>query len=235
MFGRYERDFTYSDDTISIVVNRTDTIPRYVRTIGDERLEKILPEGEGRVIINPVEPVNLPVPISRHLEISFPAVVLNPKGNRSFYLTFPIEIGVFLESGGSIHVLDLFSRVRAKYSLYGLPGAGLITRWHRSGIHNTPPSIEKYSSGILELSIKNTTPDSIEVSRTVIDSGNMHLFYGDYVAMAADMEVFSPVIARTFVRDKAPVSGMQQSIELYMARKIPAVHGRGFLMEFGVA
>ncbi len=210
-------------------------MPRYVRMCGDDRVEKNLPTGEGTIIINPVEPVNLPIALSRHLEITFPTVVLYPRSDRSLYLTFPLEICVFLENGGDIHILDLFSLVPVKYSLYGSPGAGLITRWHRSGVYETPPSVERYCSGILTLTIRNTTSESIEVSRAVFDSGSMHLYYGDYVAMAADMEVYSPMIARTSVQDKAPVSGMQQCIELYMARKIPAVHGKGYLMEFGVA
>ncbi|OPY38274.1 MAG: hypothetical protein A4E35_00697 [Methanoregula sp. PtaU1.Bin051] len=161
--------------------------------------------------------------------------MLNPKSERNKYLTFPVEIGVFLESGGDIHVLDLFSLVPVKYSLYGSPAAGLITRWHKSGVYGDPPHTQKYCIGILKLKLKNTTPETIEVSRSVFDSWSMHLYYGEYMIMTADMEVYSPMIARTYVWDKPPVDGMQRCRELYMARKIPTVHGSGYLMEFGVA
>jgi hypothetical protein len=73
------------------------------------------------------------------------------------------------------------------------------------------------------------------VSRAVFDSDSMHLFYGDIVEMAADMEVYSPVIARTTVGNIPPQSCRERCIEIYTARKIPVVQGKGFLMEHGVA
>jgi hypothetical protein len=235
VFGRYGADFSYSDKNITISVERTGTPPRYVRACRDERIEKILPTGEGSVIINPVEPVNLPLPITRLLEIAFPATVLLPKSERRVFLTFPVEIGVFLEAGGDLHVLDIFSCTPAKYSLYGLPGTGQITRWHRSEVYEKAPVTDRFFLGVLDLTLKNTSAETIEVSRTVLDSNSMHLSYGEYVSMKAVMEVYSPMIARTSVDEVPSVSGMTPCIELYIARRIPAVHGRGHLMESGVA
>ena len=235
MFGRYGADLSYSDNTIAISVERVGTPPRYVRACRDERVEKILPPSEGSIIINPVEPVNLPLPLTRLLEVAFPATVLLPQSERQVFLTFPVEIGVFLEAGGDLHVLDIFSRTPAKYSLYGSPGAGQITRWHRSEVFGKAPAVDRFSEGVLDLTLKNTSAETIEVSRAVFDSNSMHLFYGEYVAMTAVMEVYSPMIARTIVDEMPAVSGMTPCIELYIARRIPAVHGRGHLMEFGVA
>jgi len=235
VFGRYGGDLTYSDKNITISVERGGTPPRYVRACRDERVEKILPAGEGSVIINPVEPVNLPLPITRLLEIAFPATVLLPKSERRVFLTFPVEIGVFLEGGGDLHVLDILSCTPAKYSLYGLPGTGQITRWHRSEVCCEAPVTDRFFHGVIDLTLKNASAETTEVSRAVFDSNSMHLFYGEYVSMAAVMEVYSPMIARTSVNEMPAVSGMTPCIELYMARRIPAVHGRGHLMEFGFA
>lgn len=235
VFGHYAGDFTYSDGIVDLRLERSATVPRYVRACGRDRVEKILPSGEGDIVINPVEPVNLPEQLTRYLEITFPPLVIPPRKERQIFLTFPLEIGVFFAFGSDLHVLDMFSCVSAKYSLYGSPAAGQITRWHRSGIFGKVPSVDRLSYGVLDLTIRNLASETIEVARTILDSGNMHLFYGEHVSMAALMEVYSPMIARTSVMETAPAAGMRQSIELYIARRIPPVHGSGHLMEFGVA
>jgi hypothetical protein len=81
------------------------------------------------------------------------------------------------------------------------PDAGLITRWHKSDLHTAKPVVSRYEEGVLELAISNSSSETVEVKRTVLDSDSMHLFYGDVVEMAADMEVFSPMIARTTCRN----------------------------------
>jgi hypothetical protein len=235
VFGRYASDFSYAAGDLAVLIERSGPLPRYVRTLQGERIEKILPEKDGTVVISPVEPVNLPRPLSGHLEIAFPAVVMPPRSERNLLLTFPLEIGVFLETGTDLHILDLFMTAPAKFSLYGSPAAGLITRWHRSALHTDVPSVDRLSFGVFTLTLKNLSSDTVEVARTVIDSENVHLFYGDYVSMAGVMEVFSPAIARTTVSSLPAAGGMEPCIELFKARKIPAVHGRGHLMEHGVA
>jgi len=235
VFGRYEGDISYTDNFVTINLERSAEIPRYVRSCCGERVEKVLSFGKGTIIINPVEPVNLPLPLTRLLEIAFPATALLPQSEQQVFLTFPLEIGVFLEAGGDLHVLDTFSRTPTKYSLYGSPGAGQITRLHQSRMYGKIPAVDRFSEGVLALTLKNTSAETIEVSHAVFDSNSMHIFYGEYVAMTAVMEVYSPMIARTSVDERITVSGMTPCIELYMAHRIPAVHGKGHLMEFGVA
>jgi len=235
VFGRYEGDISYTDNFVTIHLERSAEIPRYIRSCCGETVEKILPSGRGTIIINPVEPVNLPLPLTRLLEIAFPATAIPPQSEQQVFLTFPVEMGVFLEAGGDLHVLDIFSKTPTKYSLYGSPGDGQITRFYQSRIFGKIPVVDHFSEGVLALTLKNTSARTIEVSRAVFDSHSMHIFYGEYVAMTAVMELYSPMIARTSVDEKPAVSGMSPCIELYMARRIPAVHGRGHLMEFGVA
>ena len=234
MFGRYEADLSYSDEDVTITAARSGVLPRYTRSCRGNRVDKILPDGTGAILINPVEPVNLPEPVTRYLEITFPPVVLPPRAGRTVYLTFPLEIGVFLEAAGGIHVLDLFSLVPVKYSLYGSPGAGIITRWHESGITDGCPVVDRFRFGILTLTITNAAADVVEVSRAVFDSNSMHLWYGDSVVMNGVMDVYSPMIARTTIAETVSGRGLEKAVELYAAARIPSVHGRGYLMEYGV-
>jgi len=235
VFGRYEADLAYSDADVTLTATRSGALPRYTRSCRGHRVEKILPDGKGTIVINPVEPVNLPVPVTRYLEITFPPVVLPPRTGRTVHLTFPLEIGVFLEAAGGIHVLDLFSLLPVKYSLYGSPGAGIITRWHESGISEECPVVDRFRYGILELAITNAASEVIEISRAVFDSNSMHLWYGESVVMTGVMDVYSPMIARTTIAETVPKGRLEKSIELYAAARIPSVHGRGYLMEYGVA
>nr|WP_245249533.1 DUF432 domain-containing protein [Methanolinea mesophila] len=203
--------------------------------IGESRVEKILGNDEKSLLINPVEPINLPVPLCKHLEIAFPAIVLRPGTERKVYLTFPVEIGVFLGAEGDYDILDLFSFAPVKFSLYGTPNAGIITRWYYSRVGGSPPAPDRHREGVLELTLKNRSADYIEVSRTIFERSEMRIFYGEIAAMAAVMEIYSHVVAQTRFPPRAPFPGLTESLPLYSAQKIPVVQHKGFLMEHGVA
>jgi hypothetical protein len=235
VFGRYEGDISYTGDDVSIRLDRSRGLPRYERVCCDERVVKSLSHFTGTIIINPVEPVNLPVPLARHLEIGFPMIALPPGTSQTLFLVFPLEIGVFLVAGGDVHVLDIFSLSKSKFSLYGTSDAGVITRWHHSEVYTTKPDPDRHKAGVLNLSIRNRSAETVEVSRAVFDSDSIHLFSGDRVEMSGQMEIFSPRIARTDIRTAPPMPGMERCIEIYTAKKIPVVQGKGFLMESGAS
>jgi hypothetical protein len=235
VFGRYEGDISYKDENVSVSLDRSLDIPRYERTCRGEKVVKSLSFRRGKLIINPVEPVNLPLPLTRHLEIRFPVIALPPGTSQKLYLSFPLEIGVFLDAGGDIHVLDIFSLSSPKFSLYGPPDAGFITRWHRSDASTIKTVTDRYREGVIDLTIRNSACETVEVSRAVFDSDSMHLCYADCVEMEAVMDMYSPMIARTTFPMVPARPGMERCIELYTAQKIPVVQGKGFLMEYGMA
>ncbi|MEN6609527.1 MAG: DUF432 domain-containing protein [Methanoregulaceae archaeon] len=236
MFGRYEQDFTVSRNGISLAMDHASRPWAYLREGRGETVRKILTSPDDRIVINPVEPVNLPQEITRYLEIDFPPVILNPGIRKTVYLTFPVEIGVFLETPGIYTNIDVFSFVPAKFSLYGTPGAGLITRWHKSGLFEEAPSVTPLTEGIMELTLANESPGTIEISRGVFESYGMSLYYSpEHAAMKAMMSVFSPLVAETcFIRE--PTCGCtERAIDLFAARKFPVVQQKSFSMEYGVA
>lgn len=208
---------------------------RYSRVTSEAMVEKILGNDEKSILINPVEPINLPVPLCRHLEIAFPPVILRPRTERKIYLTFPVEIGVFLGWKGNYAILDLFSFAPAKFSLYGTPSNGIITRWYYSRTHGTPPDVDRRLEGVLELTLKNRSADYIEVGRTIFERSEMSIFYGTTVSMHAVMEIYSHVVANTRFPSRTPSPKSSSSLALYTAQKLPVVQQKGFLMEHGVA
>lgn len=219
-----------------LAMNHASSPWTYSREGACGSVKKILTSPDDRIAITPVEPVNLPQWITPYLEIEFPTVVINPGVRKTVYLTFPIEVGVFLEQKGVYTNLDIFSFARQKYSLYGTPYSGLITRWHRSGIFETVPETKPFQEGILELCLSNESPGAIEVSRGVFESYGMSIWYSpDSAAMKAAMSVFSPSVAETSFSSEPCLGCNERGIDLFRALKIPVVQQKSFLMEYGVA
>ena len=235
VFGVYDYSFQWEDERISLGIERDETLFVYNRRSGSESVEKIIRGEDGRIILNPVEPLNLPKEITKYLEFHFKPVVIQPESEQKFFLTFPVEIGVFLEARNSYNVLDIFSFALPKYSLYGSPDEGVITRHVETEIYPSLPLVkDPLVEGVMELTIKNTARTWVEVTRAVFDNVTLNIYYGDYVAMTGKMEVFSRGMAETTTLDKPFREGMKASIQLFTARQIPLADKPTFLMEFGV-
>jgi len=132
-------------------------------------------------------------------------------------------------------VLDIFSLVPTKYSLYGMPETGCITKWYRSGVYTEIPETDPLREGVVELKFRNLGSGWFEVSRAVFLNTDMHLYYGDIVSMAAVMEIWNPKLARTSFLRRPLKSNMTPSVEIYTARKIPIVQKSGYVMEQGIS
>ncbi len=217
---------------IMVEIEQVNGLQTYRRRCGDQTFERILVSKTGEVIINPVEPVNLPKRITDRLQIEFTPMVIEPGATQTVYLKFPLEIGVLLDSAKDIEVLDVFAADSQKYTLYGSPTTGLIARYHRSEVYPESPSVDCFREGVMELSITNASHEWVEVSQVVLNSTDMKIYYGDFAAVIATINILSPTLAETAFIDAPLRPGMVKSVELYTARKIPVLN-RGYLMEWG--
>lgn len=233
MYGRYDYNFHHESDDISLGIENKGGMNHYFRRIkGQSEYSKYLLSDAGRIIINPVEPLNLPAVITEYLEIEFERVFLEPYGTKILYLKFPIEIGVFAAAKKDIEVLDLFSLAKPKYSLYGTSGEGYITRWAYSEIFAEIPVADPCCEGVLHLTLDNNTREWVEISRVVFEGVGMKIYYGDIVSMIARMRILSQKNAETEFFDQPLSPGMQKSVELYTARELSVVK-RSMAMEWG--
>ncbi len=190
-------------------------------------LKKVVVAESGRVVVNPVEPVNLPKNITRFLLIEFDKpMVVEPKSSGKISLTFPIEIAVILAGKKSFEVLDVFSFVEPKYTLYGDPKNGVVCRYWRSEIFEEE---EDFVKGSLEVEISNSSSEWVEVGKLVFDVYGMKIYYGESVVAFAEVRILSEKVAETEFVDRRIG---KKSLELYTARKIPMV-GKKFVMEWG--
>ncbi len=224
MYGVYElQNFHLNIRDLELGIFEENGFRIYRR--GD--LKKVVVAESGRVVVNPVEPVNLPKNITRFLLIEFDKpMVVEPKSSGKISLTFPIEIAVILAGKKSFEVLDVFSFVEPKYTLYGDPKNGVICRYWRSEIFEEE---EDFVKGRLEVEISNSSSEWVEVGKLVFDVYGMKIYYGESVVAFAEVRILSEKVAETEFVDRRIG---KKSLELYTARKIPMV-GKKFVMEWG--
>ncbi|MFA5332695.1 MAG: DUF432 domain-containing protein [Methanoregula sp.] len=222
------------DSEIRLRFSNHDDLVRYERDCAGNEESRCLSRSFSAVCIHPVEPVNLPEALTRFLEISFPPLILPAGSEQTVYVKFPIEIGIFLESAGKCDSLDVFSLAPTKFSLYGTPSSGVITRFYRSGISTVIPDTDPLREGVIRLTIRNQRTETTIVGRAVFDSGDMSIFYSNRrVAMTATLEIYSEYLARTLVADEPPEDCPNRSINMYPASQFSIPTVKGYFMEAG--
>jgi hypothetical protein len=233
MYGYYSYPFSVESGGIKIEVTEESGLYLYRRECCGEVRENYIQPKEGRIIINPVEPVNLPSAVTSLLQIKFKNLVIEPQSVILIYLTFPVEIGVFLQTGKNIEVIDIFSVSKQKYSLYGSPTNGTIVRYHESNIHRGIPETDIFKEGVLSLTVVNSEKEIANLSHAVFDGWGMKLYYNDNsVSMVAEMNLLHNKTAETRFLSVPLIIGMNKSYEIYMSRKIPVMK-KSFIMELG--
>lgn len=235
MFGSHEIPLKISKEEISISVEKEQENLLYRRIWHDEKVEKILMSSNGKILINPVEPVNKPKEITADLLIEFEkAIAINPKAAKSIFLKFPVEIGIFIYENKDFEILDILTLSKQKFTLYGDPKNGVICKHWRSDVYSSKPTVNPVREGVMQLNITNTTTEWIQVNRVVFNAYGMKIYYSDdMVSMKAVMKVLSKNLAETDFIDSPLKEGMKKSLELYTTRKLPVVATK-FVMEWGI-
>lgn len=240
MFEIYHPPFTTEltdqEDTV-ITVEKQGSNLVYTRTFqGEKEVELVLLNNEGDIFINPIEPVNLPQNITSFLLVDFKRPVLIGSGDRKkIYLTFPVEIGVFInDKGGNPEVIDTFTCSRVKFTLYGSHNQGLICRYWESDVYFEEPDTDILYEGYIELEIINDSNYMMEITQAVFNAYGMKIYYGDKrVGMKASMRIINKLLAETDFSTYPTTSRFKRSMELYTARKLTITGTKG-IMEFGL-
>ncbi|MBT8507844.1 hypothetical protein AZH53_05380 [Methanomicrobiaceae archaeon CYW5] len=236
MYGKRDIPFRYEDETVLLEASEEKGLLKYrrVTSMKDSFEKTIITSSDARIVVNPVEPVNLPKKVTNYLEIEFPPLVMAPNDQRTIHLTFPLEIGVIVFGNKDMKAIDIFSYCPQKYSLYGPAGGGLITKWHRSDLYQDLPVTDRLCEGILNLRIQNKTSEWQNVSRVVLDGYAMKIYFSsEAVRMFARMKLMTSTIAETeFQSVTSHRDVLQKSIELYHTLNIPKL-SRVFTMEWG--
>ena len=247
MFGEFTPPYTSEGGGLSLSLDMREGHYQYRRDLNGQRVERSISAGLSRLLIHPVEPFIVGSGIAGHLEIEFPMLILEPGATETIYLTFPIEIGVFVEGLRETELLDVFSVEKPKYSLYGSPQHGVITRFARSARYREPPVVDGSREGVLKLAIRNTLSEWAGVSRVALSEEEMHLYASEFAGMMAMMRITGKDAAEVMGVDRALKGGMRRAHDLFTAKRIlrldttpripglPGMERKGFLMEGGLS
>ncbi len=232
MYGEYDiGDLNLDRDDFLIAVEKDDNFYVYRRLCKEEvSLKRIA--GSGKIVLNPVEPVNIPKNITNFLEIELKdKIIIEPKSKITIYVTFPIEIGTFILNR-EFAILDVFTLTDPKYTLYGTPSKGVICRYWMSDVYGKVPKTDVLKEGVLELELLNSSEDWVEFGKVVLDVYGMKIYYDDTrVISKASVNITSRGIAETqFVDGKYK---MKKAIEVYTAKRLHVLR-RSFVMEWGL-
>jgi hypothetical protein len=236
MYGYYDIPLRLEQEGITLSLELEGESLLYRSVSPDGEVEKVLLARANNILINPVEPLHKPKELTSNLLIEFERnLLVEPGATRKIFVTFPIEIGVFVvEEGDGPEVLDLLTLATQKFTLYGDPRAGVICKYWRSGVHPAIPAVNPLHEGVMELTLTNTTTEWAEVTRAVFNAYGMKIYYSDsLVAMRASMKIIPRRLAETDFQDAPLLTGMTKSLELYTSRKLPVVPAK-FVMEAGL-
>ncbi len=235
MYGQHELPFQIDESGINIRAEKQNTQWVYLREKQADKVEKRLLLETGKIRINPVEPLLQPKALTPYLMIVFEKnLYVAPGVNQIIFLKFPIDIGVYVVIGNDYCIIDSFSMVKTKFTLYGDAHTGAICKYWKSGIFDTLPEADPYQEGVIKLQIKNPTASWVTITRAVFNAEGMKVYFNDrLVSMIAEMRLRNTEIAETDFADAPLESGMHRSMEYYTSKKL-SLQSTRFVMELGI-
>jgi len=244
VFGEFTPPCRFEQAGLSLSLEMKEGHYQYRRELAGEVVEKSISVGLSRLLVHPVEPFYTGSDVAGHLELEFPALTIEPGATETIFLTFPVEVGVFVEGLRDTEILDSFSVTPTKYSLYGTPHHGVITRFARTGRHREIPAVDGTRDGVLRLTIRNTLPEWTTVSRVVLDGPEMHLWSSEFAGLSAVMRITGREAAEVTGIDRPLKGGMGRAHDFFTERRIlrlgtaarlPGMERKGYLMEGGIS
>lgn len=236
MFDLYNFPIELEKEGIRILCKEEqERVVIYRRIIGDEEVKKVLLVKDGQISINPIEPLNTPKRITPYILIEFEnPLMIEPKVSKSIFITFPIEIGVFVTGNKYHEILDIFSLVKKKFTLYGSPRGGYVCKWWKTKVFSSMPSVNLINEGILDLKIMNETQNWVQLTRGVFNAYGMKIYFNnDIVSAKATMSISPHEIAETDFVNAPLIKNMKKALEVYTVSKLSITSAK-FTMSEGL-
>lgn len=233
VFGEYDLSTQLKEQDVEITIEGKGKRKSYYRKVGEEEVKKFIHAEEGKVVICPVEPVNLPKEgAAEHLLIELDKPFIIESGFKdTFYVKFPVEIGVFLVDKKDVERIDIFTKTKPKYTLYGPPENGIICKWWKSDVYSEMPEVDRLYEGIMKIEIANNYYEWMEINKVVFRAFDMKLFYNEYAYMHATLTILKKTFGETTFNKRKP-KNMKGAIDIYLAKGIKKFEKK-FIMELG--
>ncbi|MEP0825743.1 MAG: DUF432 domain-containing protein [Nitrososphaera sp.] len=164
-----------------IEINSVGSALQYRRYAGSTlATEAMIVSDEDTMTIGvfPVPPLFTPAVVAQNLYMKFKApVVVDQTSQAVIYAKMPIEIGVYRQTKDEEVMIDVFSRSRQQYALYGTPESGSVCRYIETEISTSSEDIKpaKYEEALVRIKIRNDIENVVKVSKVVIPMGGVLL------------------------------------------------------------
>ncbi|MFW5953357.1 MAG: DUF432 domain-containing protein [Candidatus Natronoplasma sp.] len=237
IYGTHAVPFEFIKDELTLKATLENQQINYTRELGEDIVEKPVIAKDTRMTIQPVEPLNLPKDITSSLLIDFEnPIIIDADVKKDIFVTFPIEIAVFLESVSADKPLDLFTMAKQKFTLYGDVKTGTICKyWSTQHSTTIPEDLDPLREGIMALTLINRTKEWKEITNVVFDAYGMKIYYDDErVGMKGAMFIKEEDLSETGFSNKPIVENMTKAREIYKKKKSPIKGGINFVMESGI-
>jgi len=228
ILGEHSVPLTVEHGDLILSITKERGMLVYSRTLGADTASKLIAGEPRTILIHPVEPVNLPKPLTSNYLLDFERpLVVAPGVSRVVFMKFPIELAVFYSESKIPHKIDVFSFEKPRFSLYGELRTGLLCRYWKSEVITILPKIESLKQGIMELAISNSSSEFAEVTKAVFSAFGMKLYFSErMVAVRAKMDIVSTTAATTDFIDSPLRSELKKATELYTGKKFPLATSR---------
>lgn len=235
MYGEYNLPLKIEREDFSLSFEKENGYIIYKRECLGETVTKTIFSKKGKVLLNPIEPTNMPKSITSHLLVEFDSpLIIGPEIQKTVFLTFPIEIGVYIVQEKKYQLIDIFSSSVQKFTLYGEPAEGIICKYWKSKVCSIAPAPNCLKEGVLELVLSNSSSNWVEVKQAVFNSYGMKIYYNEQkTTMKANLKLRDDGTAETGFEELSLKKDMVKSIEVYTTSKLRVTPIK-FLMEYGL-
>ncbi|NQV19644.1 MAG: DUF432 domain-containing protein [Armatimonadetes bacterium] len=233
MFGEFNIPINIDKDSLNISIKKNDKGFDYIRELPNDKIEKLILTENAKILINPVEPLNTPKELTSLLLIEFnKSISIQPGIRKTIFITFPIEIGIFLSKKKDFELFDVFSLSKQKFTLYGDPGVGVVCKYWKSDVFLTLPDINPLYEGFIELKIYNPGTSWINVHKALFKAEGMKIFFDDQnVCMKAKMKVTDDDTAETEFIDSPYEKDMKKAVDIFNAKKLSVSTSKTIMLE----
>lgn len=199
-------------------VEKDSRVVVYERATNGELVVSRTIYSASRIIPIPLYPVNIPMLFTTYILVVFKKPLdLAPKESVTLYTTIPVDIAVYAvknnEKNEAINVVDVFSVKKVKYGLYGPVDKGVVARYYVSDYYfkEVDPSL---GEALVKISAKNKTQEWVSVTRILLESNPLKLYYveGEWKAYTQELSYIvssrktaSVYYGRPFKKDVKPI------------------------------
>lgn len=220
-WGLYDLPVALSTKEVALSAEKNDRGFFYFRQGLGETVEKVILAVDGRLLLNPTEPLQKPSELTPYLLIDFEQpVVVEPKASMEIMVTFPVETAcAFVGDKAESKVIDVFSLTRPKFTLYGNPRSGMVCKYWKSSVYFSLPEVNPLQEGIMKIEIKNTTSRWMDLTKAVFSAYGMKMYYHSrLVSLYSSIRFINEFTAETSFYDTPLETGMAKTLEQFSTK-----------------